>query len=462
MAVESKPLFHPEVIRQRLLSFSLPESVGQAQPKLQHWADLISSGKADTFKETALLPDFITDIFCGLLGYVGPANADANGTFTLLRETHVEVDGRSADAALGRFGADAKQFIVALEGKGTRDPLDRPFAGRPVSAVDQTYRYAINFPCDWIVVTSMKETRLYYKGSNQQTYERFEMVRLAGDAALLKRFVFLLGAARVVPEKGECHLYELHRTSDSVGRKLTNEFYALYADMRQKVFDRLRAENPGVPPREILRCTQKLLDRVLFCAFCEDRGLLPAESLRRAFTHSDPYNPKPIWENFRGLFRAVDVGNAGLQIPAYNGGLFASDPGIEGLKVPDDICACFRDLGDYDYRPARAVADAGDSTEIRSVIDVDILGHIFEQSITDLERLRQELETGATPGSEAQAGARRKKEGAFYTPAFITRYIVEQTLGGVLRDRFEALRRKEEAAATGSARKPWKTRMPTI
>ena len=116
MAVESKPLFHPEVIRQRLLSFSLPESVGQAQPKLQHWADLISSGKADTFKETALLPDFITDIFCGLLGYVGPANADANGTFTLLRETHVEVDGRSADAALGRFGADAKQFIVALGG----------------------------------------------------------------------------------------------------------------------------------------------------------------------------------------------------------------------------------------------------------------------------------------------------------------------------------------------------------
>ncbi len=32
--------------------------------------------------------------------------------------------------------------------------------------------------------------------------------------------------------------------------------------------------------------------------------------------------------------------------------------------------------------------------------------------------------------------SRRKKEGAFYTPAFITRYIVEQTLGAVLRDRF--------------------------
>ena len=35
----------------------------------------ISAGSADAFKETALLPDFLTDIFCGLLGYTGPAGA---------------------------------------------------------------------------------------------------------------------------------------------------------------------------------------------------------------------------------------------------------------------------------------------------------------------------------------------------------------------------------------------------
>jgi hypothetical protein len=29
-----------------------------------------------------------------------------------------------------------------------------------MSAVDQAYRYAINFPCDWIIVTSMRKTRL--------------------------------------------------------------------------------------------------------------------------------------------------------------------------------------------------------------------------------------------------------------------------------------------------------------
>lgn len=450
MAVESKPLFHPEVIRQHLCSFTLPESVKESLPRLQHWADLITSGRADTFKETALLPEFISDIFFQLLGYTGPAGA--TDTFTLSRETHVVVDGQQADAVLGRFDSEGAKFVVALEGKSTRDPLERPFGGRRMSAVDQAYRYAINLPCDWIIVTSMRETRLYHKGSNQQTYECFETARLAGDLALLRRFVFLLGAPRVVPERGDCHLYTLFKNSESVGRELTNQFYALYADLRQKVFARLRTENPAVAPQEILRCTQKLLDRVLFCAFCEDRNLLPPDTVQRAFTHSDPYNPKPIWENFRGLFRSVDVGNAVLEIPAYNGGLFALDSSLDTLQVPDDVCALFRDLADYDFRPAREVANANENHAIRSLIDVDILGHIFEQSITDLERIRQDIESGGAAVSETQAKTRRKSEGAFYTPAFITRYIVEQTLGAVLADRFETVRATEEMAASGTAR----------
>lgn len=449
MAVESKPLFHPEVIRQHLRSFVLPESLDRS--RLGHWAELIASGQADKMKETDLLPDFLTDIFCNLLGYTRPAGSP--DLYTLSRETHVEVDGQFADAVLGRFQPDKNQFTVALEGKGTTDPLERPFGGRRMSAVDQAYRYAINLPCDWIIVTSMRETRLYHKGANQQTYERFETARLASDEGLLRRFVFLLGATRIVPDPGDCHLHGLLKESESVGRALTNQFYALYADIRQKVFIRLRDENCAIAPQEILRCTQKLLDRILFCSFCEDRGLLPAETVRRAFAHSDPYNPKPIWDNFRGLFRSVDVGNPSLKIPAYNGGLFAHDPGLDGLQVPDDVCASFQDLADYDFRPAREAAEADESREVRPVIDVDILGHIFEQSITDLERLRQDIESGGDLPSETQAKTRRKKEGAFYTPAFITRYIVEETLGSVLAKRFEALRTHQEAAAATNARK---------
>ena len=66
--------------------------------------------------------------------------------------------------------------------------------------------------------------------------------------------------------------------------------------------------------------------------------------------------------------------------------------------MPDEVCAHFKDLGDYDYRPAREVADADANTDVRSAIDVDILGHIFEQSSADLERLRRGLRGRGCPG----------------------------------------------------------------
>src|SRR6266853_738064 len=113
MALESKPHFHPDVIRQQVKSFTLPEQVGDWQPKLQHWAALISSGRAEDFKETALLPDFFTDIFCGLLGYTGPA--EPGETFTFSRERHVEVDGKVPDALISGFQKGKEQFVALCD-----------------------------------------------------------------------------------------------------------------------------------------------------------------------------------------------------------------------------------------------------------------------------------------------------------------------------------------------------------
>ena len=48
------------------------------------------------------------DIFCGLLGCTGPAGPAGNFSFS--RERHVEVDGKVADAVLGRFQKDKEQF----------------------------------------------------------------------------------------------------------------------------------------------------------------------------------------------------------------------------------------------------------------------------------------------------------------------------------------------------------------
>jgi hypothetical protein len=121
---------------------------------------------------------------------------------------------------------------VAIEGKGPRDPLDRPFAGRRLSAVDQAYRYAINLPCDWIVVTNLRELRLYQKGADQRTLERFDVKAMAFDERQLRRFVFLLGAERVIAADGSCLLDELRSISGRADSELTKSFYAEYAQLR--------------------------------------------------------------------------------------------------------------------------------------------------------------------------------------------------------------------------------------
>jgi hypothetical protein len=44
-------------------------------------------------------------------------------------------------------------------------------------------------------------------------------------------------------------------------------------------------------------------------------------SLKHTFEPRAPYDPKPVWQNFRGPFRAIDEGNAGLNGTVSNGSL---------------------------------------------------------------------------------------------------------------------------------------------
>ena len=53
---------------------TVPAHVDACRPKLAHWADLLASRKADAFTEQEILPDFLTDFFCELLGYTRPAD----------------------------------------------------------------------------------------------------------------------------------------------------------------------------------------------------------------------------------------------------------------------------------------------------------------------------------------------------------------------------------------------------
>src|ERR1700693_6088572 len=130
MPSEAKPLFRADALRPKLVGFGLPAGIGEARKKVSNWVTMLANKQAEAMKETELLPGFITDLFERLLGFAGPESGGE--TYTLKREALIKVDGKRAAAALGRFslGGEEPRFIAVVEGKGPRDPLDRPLAGR--------------------------------------------------------------------------------------------------------------------------------------------------------------------------------------------------------------------------------------------------------------------------------------------------------------------------------------------
>ncbi len=73
--------------------------------------------------------------------------------------------------------------------------------------------------------------------------------------------------------------------------------------------------------------------------------------------------------------------------------------------------------------------------DFNSDIDVNILGHIFENSLNDIEELKARIEDADFDAKQSK----RKKDGVFYTPEYITKYIVDNTLGSLCQAKKEEL-----------------------
>jgi type I restriction-modification system DNA methylase subunit len=405
--VKQKDLFSPKVIAKALSGKVVPIPAEHLSI-IEDWQKKTAFGG----KETNLDGLFLTEFWSGLLGYQG---RNASGKWTI--EKNWPVGAGNVDGALGFFTDKTANLLAPLELKGpkTKD-LDAIMPGRHKTPVQQAWEYAMDARgAQWVLISNMLEIRLYAVGQGRQAYESFFLKDLhkPEEYARLK----LLLSPKALLEGGAA---DLLKQSEQADKDITNELYKAYKTLRTNLIHALQGNNKGLAPEDAIKYAQTILDRVLFIAFAEDTLLLPKNSLVEAFTHDSDYDDKSVWQRFVKLFNWVDKGFPKRSIPPYNGGLFKKNPAIDRLIVPDDICEGFRNLGKYDFS---------------SEISVNILGHIFEQSITDLEEMKALL---AGEDFDAKKG-KRKKDGVFYTPDYITRYIVEQAVGGWLNDRKKEL-----------------------
>jgi len=412
------PLFNKKLLDRRIENFHPPDDFESRHEIVKRWVETLRSGVLGTTTEVSLHGEFLQDIFRHVLGYRSITEA-GGAAWELHPEKTVSPGGGQADAALGFFAGDSSAIFAPIELKGAMTDLDREMT-RGYTPVDQGWRYMIETSdCRWVIVSNYKETRLYHLNQTKRSYERFLLEELE-DVEAFKRFYFLLCRDNFLPaEPGSISVIaDLLDESAREQTKITDKLYRQYKILRSRIFDHLTINYPDHNPIFLLEKTQKILDRFLFIAFAEDRGLLPRDSIKKAFKNIDDYFKRPKWENFKVMFRWIDQGNPGMNFPAYNGGLFHSDPDLDALDLPDELIETFAVLSEYDFEDE---------------VSVLILGHIFEQSISDLEEMR--LQATKTADRSSKKVSKRKRDGVFYTPLFVTRYIVEQAVGRTLAEK---------------------------
>lgn len=382
-------------------------------------------------KEEQYQGEFLIDLFVTILGYT--KNPQPN--FNLTTEYKNVKDSKKADGAI--LIDEKVRAVIELKGTNTTD------LGKIET---QAFGYKNNQPdCIYIITSNFEKIRFYI--DNAIEYLEFNLFQLQPNEFEL----LYLCLAHENLSKGIAK--SIKEESVSQEDVITKKLYKDYSLFKRELYHNLVALNPEFEPLELFQKSQKLLDRFLFIFFAEDRNLLPTNLIFRI--NKEWQNLRlmrievSLYERYKVYFNDLNSGAKVVlpafsetaskqveehQIFAYNGGLFKADEILDTIKIDDAVLFKHTEnLSNYDFA---------------SEVDVNILGHIFENSLNELDEIKAELEGEVIDKTKTK----RKKDGVFYTPKYITKYIVENTIGKLCNEKKIELQLNEEDYTTDKKR----------
>ncbi|MDA3893200.1 MAG: N-6 DNA methylase [Salinivirgaceae bacterium] len=366
-------------------------------------------------KEEQFQEGFLRELFVNVLDYT--LNPEPN--FNLTTELKNEKNAKKTDGAIIKDG----QALAVIELKSTKT--------KDLETIrQQAFDYKANQTgCVYVLTSNFEKIRFYINDAVE--FEEFNLFTLTKEHFELMYLCLQKdNLLNNIPLK-------IKTESLVVEEAITKKFYADYSLFKRELFRDLVKENMK---NEVFRSelqkddtdrakknikltlfkkSQKLIDRFLFIFFAEDRGLLPPNSTLQILLDWDKLKELdeevPLYKRFKLYFKYLDEGRKGTdkkaEIFAYNGGLFQPDSILDSLILDDNLL----------YKHTKALSDY----DFQSQVDVNILGHIFENSLNEIENINAEIE-GADFDKQK---SKRKKDGVFYTPKYITKYIVDNTVG---------------------------------
>ncbi len=357
-----------------------------------------------TLKEEQYQEGFLRELFVDCLNYTINPNED----FNLTTEFKNKTDAEKADGAI--LKNESPIAVIELKSTKTKD----------LKTIEkQAFNYkAHQVNCKYVITSNFEKIRLYINDATE--FEEFNIFKLSENEF---KFLYLCFSKESIFEDIPAEMKEKsNQHEEQISKKLYND----YSVFRNSIFQNLTKNNPQFDKLILFNKSQKLLDRFLFIFFAEDKGLIPPNTISKIIDDYtklkdlDAYTP--LYKIFAKYFSYINKGYEKLSIDAYNGGLFQFDEILDNVKIDDEILITDSlKLSNYDFD---------------SEIDVNILGHIFEHSLTDIEKLNAEI-SGENLDTKQ---TRRKKEGVFYTPNYITKYIVENTVGTLCTEKKDELK----------------------
>lgn len=362
-------------------------------------------------KEEQFQEGFLRELFVKVLGYT--INPSPN--YNLTTELKNEVGTKKADGAI----LLDEKVIGVIELKDHKTPDLASIEG-------QAFGYKSKHKdTHLVIISNFEKLRLYI--DNAVEYREWDIFHMTFEDF---RELYLCLAWQQV-ERGVA--LQMKQESVSSEDQITKALYKDYSQFKRVLFADILKQNPtpdGKDEKEwqllLFKKTQKLLDRLLFIFFAEDCGLLPPNSMVQIIDQWEKLKEldeyRPFYDRVKKYFGYMNTGFRGkkYEIFAYNGGIFKPDEVLDNITISDDLLVEHtRRISEYDFE---------------SDVDVNILGHIFENSLSEIEEVTQQINSGEAPQT-----SKRKQDGVFYTPQYITKYIVENTVGRLCAEKKQQL-----------------------
>lgn len=337
----------------------------------------------------------------------------------------------------------------------------------------------------WLLVLRKDQIRLYpgrdgvgvgQKGQTE-TYFEVDLSTIDDKYSALLPLIF---SATALEKRGTATelLEQSNRYATALGTRLRERIYDdVVPPLAKYVASQLPKLGIQVDPEGLAtayRLTLRILFRLLFQAYAEDRQLLPAGRNERYDANSlktiaqrdmdteianfSPYAAS-IWFDLVQVWNAIDQGNPLWNVPAYNGGLFAADPSrsaegalIAKLSVPDSV------LGPALKSLLVDISEDGvpGPVDFRS-LSVREFGTIYEGLLesslsladTDLTTDKNDAWVPAKPGDEVKArkgsvyfhsaSGERKATGSYFTPKVVVDHLIDRSVKPVLQKHLQKI-----------------------